>query len=221
MRRSELAQFGKAVAKYQQSSNVPPLDPSQVDADETDPYWRGVLARRGFRNSAEQYERTVQQERFGFKVRLVLEDLDPIWNDGQQAAAFDPTYDDNKVFLQIRCVPIGTHFLPLAKTAQYRPDNPYHISLCYTNELHRFNLYDFMRGLKKGKDVYEKVRDRYNGKIAHLRGKIRTGSVAIDANTVVFEENGKKTRLKLHADKDALALLAAGTYSRDVMHMTL
>ena len=93
--------------------------------------------------------------------------------------------------------------------------------MCYTNELHRFNLYDFMRGLKKGKDVYDRVRDRYNGKIAHLRGKIRTGSVAIDANTVVFEENGKKTRLKLHADKDVLALLAAGTYSRDVMHMTL
>ena len=221
MRRNELAQFGRAVVKYQQTSHLPPLDPNQVDPAETDPDWRALLARRGFRSSAEQYERTAEQERFGFKVRLDIEDLDPTWNDARQAAAFDPTYDDSKVFLKIRCVPIGTHFLPLAKTGQYRPDSPYHISLCYTNDLHRFNLYDFMRGLRRGKDVCDRVRNRYNGKIAHLRGRIRTGSVAIEAQTVVYEEDGRRTRLRLHADKDVLALIAAGKYSRDVMHMTL
>ena len=217
---NELREFARAVARYKRGSNIPPLDVSEVEYEDRyeNDDTRAKLARRAFRNITEQNQRKEEQRRFGFKVLMNVESIDHQWEN--EPWRFDPKHQDG-AFLQIRCVPIAQYFLPLAKTAQYRPDSPYHISLCYTHDLHRFNLYDFMAGLTTGKTVYDRVRERYHGKIAHIRGEIRTGSVLVGRDTIVIARNGRRANHNLFDDEDVLALLAAGQYIRDDLHMTL
>ena len=54
--------------------------------------------------------------------------------------------------------------------------NPYHISLCYTNELHRFNLFNFSDGVRRGKEVYHLIINKFDGKGAFLRGYMTNSS---------------------------------------------
>jgi hypothetical protein len=235
MDRAEWDAFRAAVAAYQETKNTPPLSVRQVhkSVQKDD---REKLARRGYRTYEEQQIRKGEQERFGFVVRLSVDSIDDIWEHGPHGN-WNPR-ENAATFLQIRVEPVEEYFLPLARSGSYMPDSgEYHISLCYTSDLHRFNLYDFTDGLVKGKQAYDRVRQRYDGKLAHLRGKIRTGSVKLEEGTMVFStENrnniGRKIRGKqqglynpqgyhIYNDPDVKALISAGIYVRDDMHMTL
>ena len=186
-------------------------------------------SQEGVRDLSEQDARKEQQARFGFLVKMRVDSIDDIWNNGP-GTNWDPKHAKDATFLQIRLEPDEEFFLPLAKSRTYMPDTgKYHISLCYTSDLHRFNLYDFTDGLQKGKAAYDRVRERYDGKVAHLRGTIRTGSLKIGNNTRVLEKKrvrGKSEKrynnyYNIYDDPDVQALLSAGEYVRDDLHMTL
>ena len=79
-----------------------------------------------------------------------VDSLDDIWNNGP-GIKWDPKHAKDATFLQVRLEPNNEFFLPLAKSGTYMPDRgEYHISLCYTSDLHRLNSYDFTNGLVKG-----------------------------------------------------------------------
>ena len=98
---AELRDFARAVVKYRRGSNIPPLDVNEVDHPDDDWDTKEKLARRAFRNIAEQDARKEQQRRFGFRVLMAVESIDYQWNN--EPHKFDPRNQDG-VFLQIRCV---------------------------------------------------------------------------------------------------------------------
>ena len=235
MQRSEWEAFRDAVNAYQQNKNTPALNIKDVHRsvyrDDKE-----KLARRGYRTYEEQDERKKEQDRFGFVVRMRVDSINNIWENGPHTK-WDPRKEDEATFLQIRMEPVDDFFLPLAKSGSYTPDSgEYHISLCYTSDLHRFDLYNFNNGLQKGKNAYDEVIKRYDGKIAHIRGRVRTGSVLIGKDTRVYivddpSDTGRRVRRKqqqqnpeghnIYDDEQIKALLAAGKYARDDMHVTL
>ena len=230
MDKEEWIAFRNAVRENEEGKkNAPELSSKNIKRSVKDKWDRAQLARRGFRDYSEQDARKAQQARFGFVVRMKVDSIDDIWNNGP-GTKWDPKHAKDATFLQIRLEPDNEFFLPLGITKDYMPDSgEYHISLCYTSDLHRFNLYDFMNGLVKGKEAYDRIRKRYDGKVAHLYGTIRTGSLKIGNGTIILKRKqitGKSEReysegYNIYDDPDVLALLAAGQYIRDDLHMTL
>ena len=222
MEETEWEHFRNAVRNHNRiKDRAQPLPMEQVSRSVDDKWMREKLASRGYRNYGQQEKRQAEQQRFGFLVRMKVESIDNIWWHHQNE--FNPQNQD-PTFLQIELEPIEEFFLPLARTGQYQPDSPYHISLCYTNDLHRFDLYNFENGVTRGKAAYDRLIERYDGQIAHLRGDMRTGSVLIGPRTVVYDPRHVEQFQQpyhLHDDPDAQALISAGKYVRDNMHMTL
>ena len=54
----------------------------------------------------------------------------------------------------------------------------FHISLCFTNELCRFDLYNKDNGIEVGYQKYMDLRDKYNGKEAHVEARIHENAIA-------------------------------------------
>ena len=234
MDKEEWIAFRNAVRENEEGKeNASVLSHKNIKRSVKGKWEREKLAKQGFRDYIEQHARKEQLARFGFVVKIRIDSIDGIWNNGP-GTTWDPKHADNATFLQIRLEPDEEFFLPIGRTKNYRPDSgEYHISLCYTSDLHRFNLYDFTNGLAQGKAAYDRIRERYDGKVAHLRGTIRTGSLRIGNETRVVVERrarGKhekrydpvnNMRYHIYNDPDVLALLAAGQYIRDDLHMTL
>ena len=65
----------------------------------------------------------------------------------------------------------------------------YHISLCFTNELGRFDLFKWNDGVTKGREVYEEFRQKWNGKPALARVSVATGGAA-DILSLISEDEG-------------------------------
>ena len=94
--------------------------------------------------------------------------------------------------------------------------NPYHLSLCFANELHRFNLFDFDDGLRRGKEVYQRVINTYHGKEAFLRGYL-TNSSAFNIQFIIMPD----MLVKIDDDMDLNALHKAGTYQERDWHLSM
>ena len=89
-----------------------------------------------------------------------------------------------------------------------RDVTPYHISLCFTNEIHRFNLFDQSDGIERGKAVYNRLRDRYDGQRVHIPGKMEGG---------MFEIKGRG----IANDPELQAMHACGKYHDSSVHISM
>ena len=87
-------------------------------------------------------------------------------------------------------------------------ETPYHISLCFTNEIHRFNLFNQIEGIETGKAVYNRLRARYNGQRVHIPGTIEGG---------MFEIKGRG----IANDPELQAMHACGKYHDRSVHVSM
>ena len=139
MEKAEWIAFRDAVREHQEGKNDAPVLTHKNIKRSVKGHWeRSQLARRGFRDLSEQNARKEQQSRFGFLVKMRVDSIDDIWNNGPHTK-WDSKHAKDATFLHIRLEPDEEFFLPLAKSGTYMPDRgEYHISLCYTSDLHRF-----------------------------------------------------------------------------------
>ena len=92
--------------------------------------------------------------------------------------------------------------------------NMFHISLCFTNELCRFNLYDKDKGINTGYDKYMELKTKYHGKVAHVEARILDNAIA--TITAIHTEAGD-----LFLEPDLHALHYAGEYFDRAVHISL
>jgi hypothetical protein len=88
-----------------------------------------------------------------------------------------------------------------------REGEVYHIPLCFTNELHRFDLRDRSAGVRRGLAAYEELRRRYHGRTAVLRGRVAGTALEIGRRSEV-EGSG----YNIQSDRDVWALHDAGSF---------
>ena len=81
----------------------------------------------------------------------------------------------------------------------------HHISLCYTNELHRFNLFNFSDGVRRGKEVYQRIINKFDGKEAFIRGYM-TNSSAFNFQYIIMPDMG----VNIDEEEDMNAMHKAG-----------
>lgn len=81
----------------------------------------------------------------------------------------------------------------------------YHIPLCFSNELHRFDLRDRSNGVRLGLRAYEEVRRRYHGRTAVLRGRVAGTVLEIGRSSV---EGGMHN---IQSDREVWSLHDAGS----------
>jgi len=103
------------------------------------------------------------------------------------------------------------HDQALVPTTEY---NMFHISLCFTNELCRFNLYDKDEGINTGYDKYMALKKKYDGKVAHVEAKIHENTIA--TITAIHTDAGD-----LFQEPDLHALHYAGEYYDRPVHISL
>ena len=122
---------------------------------------------------------------------------------------------ENRELLKIITRPLPDtrllHDQALVPTTEY---NMFHISLCFTNELCRFNLYDKDEGINTGYDKYMALRKKYDGKEAHIEAKIRENAIA--TVTAIHTDVGD-----LFEERDLHALHNAGEYFDRPVHISL
>ena len=90
----------------------------------------------------------------------------------------------------------------------------FHISLCFTNELCRFDLYNKDNGIEVGYQKYMDLKAKYNGKEAHVEAKINENAIA--TVTAIHTEAGD-----LFEERDLHALHYAGEYFDRPVHISL
>ena len=90
----------------------------------------------------------------------------------------------------------------------------FHISLCFTNELCRFDLYDKDKGIHTGYDKYMELRRKYNGKEAHVKANINENAIA--TVTAIHTDAGD-----VFLEPDLHALHYAGEYFDRSVHISL
>ena len=94
--------------------------------------------------------------------------------------------------------------------------NPYHLSLCYTNELHRFNLFNFSDGVRRGKEVYQRIINKFDGKEAFLRGYM-TNSSAFNVQYIIMPD----MIVNIDEEEDMNAMHKAGEYQGRDWHISM
>lgn len=88
-----------------------------------------------------------------------------------------------------------------------REGEVYHIPLCFTNELHRFDLRDRSGGVRRGLAAYEELRQRYHGRTAVLRGRVAGTALEIGRRSEVVGSG-----YNIQSDRDVWALHDAGSF---------
>ena len=91
----------------------------------------------------------------------------------------------------------------------------YHISLCFTNELGRFDLYNWNDGVRQGLAVHEGLRERWDGKEAVARVWIATGGAATVLSLTVEQEGD------MMEDPVVMAMHNAGRFWDRPVHISL
>jgi hypothetical protein len=183
------------------------------------------------RLTAEEWDRRVEIiEQHGLPVRLTLDPLpeDPevyepdaqewVEDDHHETGGY---YRDKKVLLRIRLIPVhdlGKGFQKLADRPRRRGEDPYHIGLCFTNELHRFDVYDRRNGVRKGQAAYMALRAKYNDRLAILKGKMQRTTLVLNGRTHVHHH---PANANIYRDADVRALHDCGEYHDRSLHASL
>ena len=112
----------------------------------------------------------------------------------------------------------GDQFVEYAGREFSREEAPfdYHISLCFTNELHRFDLLRSDNGVQLGKAAYNRLRDTYNGKHVMLKGHMQRTAFYIDPGS-----NIQGNLPDFLADADFIRLHNAGSYADRDHHISM
>ena len=155
----------------------------------------------------------------GLHVRLRLDPLP----DNENAFTKDPEYWDEQgeqhtaPLLQIH-IEKGSKFVELAGREFSKEEAPfdYHISLCFTNELHRFDLLHSDNGVKLGKEAYNRLRESYNGKEAILNGHVHNFNFDIEPGSVI-----QGNLPDFYDNKDFIMLHNAGSYANRADHVSM
>ena len=174
--------------------------------------YRGLTMREFFLKKAEI-------EKTQLAVRLVVAEA-PYWDYKRDLYQPKLPYENNEQLypplLVVKIEPL--HGFPDLMGPNGRiPEGTvdYHISLCFTNELGRVNLYDWNEGVRQGLEIYEGFRQRWDGRNAIVRVRIATGGAG-DIQSLVVPGTGD-----LMQDPVLTALHNAGRYFDRPMHISM
>ena len=170
-------------------------------------------------------ERTRSMRERGLPVRLFMEELpeDDGLYESRVHAEFveDPNHPSGgywheapPALLMIKVKPLPG-FTSL-RDRRRRPSELYHIALCLTSELHRFDLRDGSAGVRVARGLYGGLRERYHGKRALLRGWMQGTTLTLSRGTSV--EGGNRSVVD---DPDVRMFRAAGSYSDRDLQLAL
>jgi len=109
----------------------------------------------------------------------------------------DPNHHDGGYWLKLEPELLGIEFKPVpgfTKLHDRRHSEVYHLPLCFTDELHRFDLRDASEGIRVAKGLYERLRERYHGKRATLHGWLQGTTLTLSRRTDV-EDNVRGEQL--------------------------
>ena len=94
-------------------------------------------------------------------------------------------------------------------------DWDYHISLCFTNELHRFDLRNDDNGVRLGKATYNRLREQFNGKECILKGHQQKDMFVVDKITML------PNNVDINMPEEAVMLHNAGSYADREYHVSM
>ena len=139
----------------------------------------------------------------GLPVRLPLAELPEdvnLYNPRKHAEFVeDPNHSDGGYWLEAEPELLSIELKPLSgfmklRDRRRRHSEVYHLPLCYTDDLHRFDLRDASDGVRAATGVYERLRDRYHGKRATLHGWLQGTTLTLSRRTEV-EDNVRGEQL--------------------------
>jgi hypothetical protein len=106
--------------------------------------------------------------------------------------------------------------VPRLSNRPRRHGEVYRIPLCRTTELHRFDLRDAVRGVRLGLEAYRRLKVRYEGRAAVLRGRMEGGAFRLSRASEV-----EGTRSNLISDEDFRMLQSAGLEHDQEPHVSM
>jgi hypothetical protein len=121
------------------------------------------------------------------------------------------------LLLRIRVKPLHG-FVELRDRRRRHSEEAYHIPLCRTSEVHRFDLRDKSSGVRQARRIYERLRETYNGKLAVLRGWLHGIELRLSRGTTV--ENNRMGEL-LTDDPYIRMFRAAGSFHDQDLQLAL
>ena len=178
----------------------------------------GSLEDRGISHETLDERSQVIQEQ-GLPVVLLLRELPEDMGAGRKHSEFveDPNHPDGGYWhseppelLRIELKPLeGFTKLHDRRHPSKHNLSGYHIPLCYSDELHRFNLRDAFEGVGVARGVYERIRARYHGRHALLHGWLQGATLTLSRRTDV---EGNRRGEHIVDDLGVRMLRAAGSF---------
>jgi len=197
---------------------------------EEEPYYSNSYEHREWAKAKDAHDRNMtaeeqewlkgQLETHGLHVTFHIDPLPTDQNAYGKASKYwdEAEYAEKDApLLQIR-ITKGSHFVEYSGR-EYSDDEitfDYHISLCFTNELHRFDLLDSNRGVELGKAAYNKLRETYNGKEVMLNGHIQKTAFYIDPGSKIQD-----SLPDFITNADFIMLHNAGAYADRPHHLSM
>ena len=161
----------------------------------------------------------------GLPVRLFLRELPEDENlyEPRKHAEFvnDPHHPDGGYWHEAPSALLWIELKPLPGFTQLRErrrrhsEAPYHLPLCYTNELHRFDLRNWAAGIRVAKAFYARLREKYDGREAMLHGWVQGATLTLSRRTSVAGPGS------LVGDSDLMMFRAAGSYQDRALQVEL
>ena len=172
--------------------------------------------RRIGQDALDERAQTIREQ--GMPVRLFLRELpedDSLYNPRKHAEFVeDHNHPDGgywheapPVLLWIELKPLSG-FRKLRERRRRHSDNPYHLPLCYADEMHRFDLSDWSAGMRLARRVYERLRAKYDGREVLLHGWMQGTTLTLSRRTTLGNASGAN----LVDDTDLRMFRAAGSY---------
>ena len=121
------------------------------------------------------------------------------------------------LLLRIRVKPLQG-FVKLRDRRRRHSEAAYHIPLCHTDEVHRFDLRDASLGVQQARRFYERLRERYDGKQAVLRGWLHGVEMRLSRGTTV---EGNRMGELLTDDPYIRMFRAAGSFHEQDLQLAL
>ena len=170
-------------------------------------------------------ERGWRIRREGLAVRLFVDDFpeDDALFEPRPHAEFVPEpqggywHESSPLLLRIRVKPLQGSTV-LRDRRRRHSEEAFHIPLCYTDELHRFDLRDGLAGVRQAVGLYGRLRERYDGKRAVLRGWLHGTELRLSRHTTV---EGNRLGELLTDDSDVRMFRAAGSFHRQDLQVAL
>ena len=146
----------------------------------------------------------------------------PWWDYEREEYGYEEEKKKNKPLLMIKTRPVEDKFIHRIGRAVTEAEMKwdYHISLAFTNEIHRFDLLDSAKGVELGKKAYNGLRDLLHEKRAVLRGHMEGSTFRVEEIALLKDESDEVGET-LGMPNDIIRLHNTGEYCNRSIHVSM